>query len=111
MKRDRVEDAESNSHNVAKRIKQDKKVEFKFKGNKKQYGFDSDIVERVKDAVDLIRKGKESKVLKSADKVVEVLTEINLSAILTLLRRCMIKIFRGGRGGGWVVDGWWMGGG
>ena len=87
LKRDLVEDAEYNSHNMAKRIKQDKKVEFKFKGNKKQYGFNSGIVEHVKDAIDLIRKQKESKVLKSSDKVVVVLTEINLSAILTLLRR------------------------
>ena len=77
LKRDLVEDAESNSHNVAKRAKQDKKVDLKFKGNKKQYDFNSNILERVKDAIDLIEKRKESKALKSLDKVVEVLNGRN----------------------------------
>ena len=59
LKRDLVEDAESNSDNLAKRAKQDKKVDFKFKGNTKQYDFNSDIPERVKNAIDLIEKRKE----------------------------------------------------
>ena len=62
---------------MSKRAKQDKKVDFKFEGNKKQYDFNSDILERVKDAIDLIEKRKESKALKSLDKVVEVLNGRN----------------------------------
>ena len=77
LKRDLVEDAESNSHSVSKCAKLDKKVDFKFKGNKRQYDFNSDILERVKVAIDLIEKRKESKALKSLDKVVEALNGRN----------------------------------
>ena len=62
---------------MAKCAKLDKKVDFKFKGNKRQYDFNSDILERVKVATDLIEKRKESKALKSLDKVVEALNGRN----------------------------------
>ena len=80
LRRDLVEDAKSNSHYVDKRAKQDKrdkKVDLKFKGNKKQYDFISDILERVKVAIDVIEKRKESKALKTLDKVVEALNGRN----------------------------------
>ena len=62
---------------MAKRAKQNKKVEFKYKANKKQYDFNSDILERVKETTDLTEKRQESKALKSLDKVVEVLNGRN----------------------------------
>ena len=62
---------------MAKCAKLDKKVDFKFKGNKRQYDFNLDILEGVKVAIDLIEKRKESKALKSLDKVVEALNGRN----------------------------------
>ncbi len=50
LKRDIQEDSLSNTDSIAIKLKQESKVSFKFKGNKKQFYFISDLAEKVQSA-------------------------------------------------------------
>ena len=47
LKRDIQEDSLSNSDSIAKKLKEESKISFKFQGNKKQFYFNSDLAEKV----------------------------------------------------------------
>ena len=50
LKRDIQEDSLSNTDSIAKKLKEESKVSFKFEGNKKQFYFNSDLAEKVQSA-------------------------------------------------------------
>ena len=50
LKRDIQDESCSNTDSVAKRLKEESKITFRFEGNKKQFQFNSDLAEKVKSA-------------------------------------------------------------
>ena len=50
MKRDIQDESCSNTASVAKKLKEESKITFRFEGNKKQFQFNSDLAEKVKSA-------------------------------------------------------------
>ena len=50
MKRDIQDESCSNTDSVAKKLKEESKITFRFEGNKKQFQFNSDLAEKVKSA-------------------------------------------------------------
>lgn len=58
LKRDIQEDSLSNSDSIAKKLKEDSKISFKFEGNKKQFYFNSGLAEKVESASTALGKRK-----------------------------------------------------
>ena len=58
LKRDIQEDSLSNSDSIAKKLKEDSKISFKFEGNKKQFYFNSGLAEKVQSASTTLGKRK-----------------------------------------------------
>ena len=58
LKRDIQEDSLSNSHSIAKKLKEECKISFKFEGNKKQFYFNSGLAEKVHAASTALGKKK-----------------------------------------------------
>ena len=58
LKRDIQEDSLSNTDSIAKKLKEESKVSFKFEGNKKQFYFNSDLAEKVRSASTALGKRK-----------------------------------------------------
>ena len=58
LKRDIQEDSLSNSDSIAKKLKEDSKISFKFEGNKKQFYFNSGLAEKVQSASSALGKRK-----------------------------------------------------
>ena len=58
LKRDIQEDSLSNSDSIAKKLKEESKISFKFQGNKKQFYFNSDLAEKVHAASTALGKRK-----------------------------------------------------
>ena len=56
LKRDIQEDSLSNTDSVAKKLKEESKISFRFEGNKKQFYFNSDLAEKVKSAFNALGK-------------------------------------------------------
>ena len=50
LKRDIQDESCSNTDSVAKKLKEESKITFRFEGNKKQFQFNSDLAEKVKSA-------------------------------------------------------------
>jgi len=50
LKRDIQDESRSNTDSVAKKLKEESKITFRFEGNKKQFQFNSDLAEKVKSA-------------------------------------------------------------
>ena len=57
LKRDIQEDSLSNSDSIAKKLKEDSKISFKFEGNKKQFYFNSGLAQKVQSVQPLSVKG------------------------------------------------------
>ena len=58
LKRDIPEDSLSNSDSIAKKLKEESKISFKFEGNKKQFNFNSGLAEKVHSASTALGKSK-----------------------------------------------------
>ena len=58
LKRDIQEDSLSNSDSIAKKLKEESKISFKFEGNKKQFYFNSGLAEKVQSASTALGKRK-----------------------------------------------------
>ena len=58
LKRDIQEDSLRNSDSIAKKLKEESKISFKFEGNKKQFYFNSGIAENVHSASTALDKRK-----------------------------------------------------
>ena len=58
LKRDIQEDSLSNTDSIAKKLKEESKVSFKFEGNKKQFYFNSDLAEKVRSTSTALGKRK-----------------------------------------------------
>ena len=58
LKRDIQEDSLSNSDSIAKKLKEETKISFKFEGNKKQFYFNSGLAEKVHSASTALGKRK-----------------------------------------------------
>ena len=58
LKRDIQEDSLSNSDSIAKKLKEESKISFKFEGNKKQFYFNSGLAEKVHSASTALGKRK-----------------------------------------------------
>ena len=62
LKRELSEDNETKTQSAAKRFKKDSDIEFKYKGNKKQYMFNLDVIDRVKIATKCLDRKQDDKV-------------------------------------------------
>ena len=58
LKRNIQEDSLNNSDSIAKKLKEDSKISFKFEGNKKQFYFNSGLAEKVQSASTALGKRK-----------------------------------------------------
>ena len=54
FKRELAEDQKLSTHTISKKLKLDKEISFKFSGNKKQFNFNSEILESVEDNLQLV---------------------------------------------------------
>ena len=58
LKRDIQEDSLSNNDSIAKKLKEDSKISFKFEGNKKQFYFNSGLAEKAQSTSTALGKRK-----------------------------------------------------
>ena len=70
-------DSEAKTQSAAKRFKKDSDIEFKYKGNKKQYMFNLDVIDRVKVATKCFDRKQDDKGFKTLDKLVDGLNTRN----------------------------------
>ena len=59
LKRELAEEQKLSTHTISKKLKLDKEISFKFSGNKKQFNFNSEILESVEDSLQLVSQLKD----------------------------------------------------
>ena len=77
LKREFSEDNEAKTQSATKRFKKDSDIEFKYKGNKMQYMFNLDVIDRVKVATKCFDRKQDDKGFKKLDKLVDDLNTRN----------------------------------
>ena len=77
LKRELSEDNEAKTLSAAKRFKKDSDIEFKYKGNKKQYMFSLDVIDKVKVATEHFDRKQDDRGFKTLDKIVNDLNTRN----------------------------------
>ena len=59
LKKEISEEQKLSTHSIIKKLKLDKEVSFRFSGNKKQFNFNSEIIESVEDSLQLVSQLKD----------------------------------------------------
>ena len=77
LKRELSEDNEGKTRSAAQRFNKDGDIEFKYKGNKKQYMFNLDVIDRVKVATECFDRKQDDKGFETLDKLVDDLNTRN----------------------------------
>ena len=77
LKRELSEDNEAKTQSAVKRFKKDSDIEFKYKGNKKQYMFSLDVIDKVKVATEHFDRKEDDRGFKTLDKIVNDLNTRN----------------------------------
>ena len=77
LKRELSEDNEAKTQSAAKRFKKDSDIEFKYKGNKKQYMFSLDVIDKAKVATKHFDRKQDDRDFKTLDKIVNDLNTRN----------------------------------